>query len=84
MIGLRLLGRQAHLRAVAVGDHDGVLARDRRDRASGNRNIPPLSIRVLWLAQAKQRVAAESYHDEHRTKPIKCRHRTAARLDVGP
>jgi hypothetical protein len=52
-MGLRL-GQEARMRTVAVGDHNVVLARNRRDRSTN-------------IFQTKWCVAAESHYDEHRT-----------------
>lgn len=66
-------GRAAGLdrEAAAMGDPDGVLTRDRRNYASGKFNIvpPPWRVRAFWIDHAKQRVAADGHHDEHRAKP---------------
>ena len=61
----RLQREQADLRAVAVGDDELVLDRDRGQRPAGGRDVGPLPLDGHRLASALQGVAAQCHHDPH-------------------
>ena len=65
VVGLGLQRQQAHLRAVAVHDHDAVLGGQRRDRLGRDPDVPALDLGGHGVAPAQQRIAAQRDHDPH-------------------
>ena len=59
--------QHAHLGTVAVGDHELVLRRERRQRVHRAAYVLLLHIGIGLLPPLQKRVAAQGYHDAHST-----------------
>jgi hypothetical protein len=57
--------QQAHLRAVAMHDHDDILGGQRRDRFRGDLDVLPLDLGGHRVTTSQQRIAAQGNHDPH-------------------
>jgi hypothetical protein len=64
-VRLGLQRQQAHLRPVAVHDHDAVPGGQRRDRLGRDHDVPPLHLGGHRLTAPQQRIAAQRDHDPH-------------------
>jgi hypothetical protein len=58
--------QQAHLRAVAMHDHDAVPGGQRRDRFGGDLDVLPLDLSGHGVTASQQRIAAQGDHHPHR------------------
>ncbi len=70
-VGVGLQRQQAHLRPVAVHDHDAVPGGQRRDRLRRGLDVPPLDLGGHRLVAPQQRIAAQRDHDPHRQGPVR-------------